>query len=82
MTNEELTAIRERYEKANAVNPYNTDGAISNIYQSVDDVPKLLAENEKLRNERDELMSFLSGINEQQEIDDLYTQDMLEAKRR
>lgn len=51
LTNEELAQIKERAEKANNGNYLLSPEVISYLYDSVDDVPKLLAEVETLKAE-------------------------------
>lgn len=56
LTAEELAEIRKRAEKATEGNPLRDSGALAKMYDSIDDVLKLLAEIERLKAENERLI--------------------------
>lgn len=49
LTKEEIEAIKERYVKAGKGNPLTSVECLSGMYESLEDIPKLLAEVARLK---------------------------------
>lgn len=59
LTQEEIEAIRKRAEKAKAGNPMTDMNVLYRLYESAEDIPKLLAEIDRLRNGMSEVLAEL-----------------------
>lgn len=56
LTDEELAEIRKRAQEAAEGNPLRDSGAMVKMYDSIDDIPRLLAEVEALQEDNDRLI--------------------------